>query len=154
MLRFELDASPDVVWEMLRDPRALSAVVAPLLEVEAVGHRRLPTRWTLGERTQVRVRLLGLLALGDQVIRLSASERAGARILEDSGGPVSGLLGIVTGWRHRMAVSPTADGRTLYRDRVDFSAGPLTPLAWPGMWLLWQWRAQGIRRELARRTAG
>jgi hypothetical protein len=151
VLRFELDAYPDEVWAMLHDPLALAEVVAPLLELEPVGHRRFPPTWTPGDHL-VRLRVLGILPVGDQVIRLSTSRRGGARILEDSGGPVSGALGLVTGWRHRMAVSPLPGGRTLYRDRLDISAGLLTPLVWIGTWALWQYRARGIRRVVAARA--
>lgn len=152
-LRFELDASPDEVWEFLHDPLALGEVVAPLLELEPVGHRRFPPRWTPGDHL-VRTRLLGIVPLGDQRIRLSATRRGDARILEDSGGPISGVLGVVTGWRHRMAVSPAPGGGTLYRDRLDISAGILTPLVWVGTWMLWQYRAGRIRAVVAARTAG
>ena len=151
MLRFELDAYPDEVWAMLHDPLALAEVVAPLLELEPVGHRRFPPTWTPGDHL-VRLRVLGILPVGEQVIRLSMSRRGGARILEDSGGPVSGALGLVTGWRHRMAVSPLPGGRTLYRDRLDISAGTLTPLVWIGAWALWQYRTRGIRRVVAARA--
>jgi hypothetical protein len=151
VLKFELDAYPDEVWAMLQDPIALGEVVAPLIEIEPVGHRRLPPTWTPGDHF-VRLRMLGILPIGDVRIRLSSSRRAGARILEDSGGPVSGALGLVTGWRHRMAVSPLPGGRTLYRDRLDFSAGILTPVVWLGMWALWQYRAIGIRRVAAERA--
>jgi hypothetical protein len=149
-LRFELDAYPETVWAMLRDPAALAAVVDPLVELEPVGHRRFPPTWTAGDHF-VRLRLLGLVSLGDQRIRLSSSRTGDARILEDSGGPVSGALALVTRWRHRMAVSPLPGGRTLYRDRLDFSAGVLTPVVWLGLWLLWQYRAAGIRRVVASR---
>jgi hypothetical protein len=151
-LQLELDADPDQVWAMLNDPLALGQVVAPLLEIEPVGHRRFAPTWTPGDHI-VRARLLGLLAIGDQVIRLSTSSRGGARILEDSGGPVSGALAVITAWRHRMAVSSLPGHRSLYRDRLDFSAGVLTPFVWVGVWMLWQYRARGIRRVIAARTA-
>lgn len=150
-LRFDIDAHPDEVWAMLSDPLALAAVVAPVLRIGPVGHRRFPAVWTRGEHL-VRARLFGLVPMGDMAVRLTASRRAGARILEDSGGPVSGALGVVTGWRHRMAVSPLPDGRTLYRDRLDISAGILTPVVWLGAWLFWQYRA-GTIAALARRRA-
>jgi hypothetical protein len=100
-LQLDLDAYPDDVWAMLRDP---------------------------------------------------ISRRGDVRILEDTGGPVSGALGVITGWRHRMAVSPLPGGRTFYRDRLDISAGVLTPLVWFVTWLLWQYRAVGIRRVVAARA--
>ena len=151
VLQLDLDATPDQVWAMLNDPVALGQVVAPLLALEPVGHRRFPPTWTPGDHL-VRTRLLGLVSIGDQRIRLSTSQRGGARILEDSGGPVSGALAIVTQWRHRMAVSSLPAGRCLYLDRLDFSAGVLTPIVWIGIWLLWQYRAVGIRRVIAERT--
>jgi hypothetical protein len=49
-------------------------------------------------------------------------------------------------------VSPLPGGRTFYRDRLDISAGPLTPVVWIGTWLLWQYRAMGIRRVVATRA--
>lgn len=149
-LRFEIDAYPDEVWAMLHDPVALQQVAAPLLELEPVGHRRFPPTWTPGDHL-VRIRLLGILPVGDQRIRLSTSRRQDVRILEDSGGPISGALGLVSGWRHRMAVSPLPGGRTLYRDRLDISAGALTPLVWIGAWVFWQYRAARIRQVVAER---
>jgi hypothetical protein len=150
-LQLDLDAYPDDVWAMLRDPIALGEVVAPLIEIEPVGHRRFPPTWNSADHL-VRSRLLGILPLGDQLIRLSVSRRGDVRILEDTGGPVSGALGVITGWRHRMAVSPLPGGRTFYRDRLDISAGVLTPLVWFVTWLLWQYRAVGIRRVVAARA--
>lgn len=144
-LRLELDATPDTVWGCLHDPVFLGDVVSPVLEIEPVGHRRFPPTWTPGDHL-VRARLAGVVPVGDQRIRLTTSRRGDARILEDSGGPVSGVLGLVTGWRHRMAVSPAPGGRTLYRDRLDFSAGILTPVVWVGVWAFWQFRATRIRR--------
>ena len=154
VLQLELDAYPDEVWGVLHDPLALAAVVAPLIELDPVGHRRFPPTWSTSRASGdhlVRLRLLGILPIGDVRIRLSASRRGDARILEDSGGPVSGALGLIRQWRHRMAVSSLPGGRTLYRDRLDISAGVLTPLAWFGAWLLWQYRAVGIRRVVAAR---
>jgi hypothetical protein len=46
-----------------------------------------------------------------------------------------------------MAVSPAPSGKTLYRDQLVFSAGPiLTPAMWPVLWSFWQWRGAAIRR--------
>ena len=49
-----------------------------------------------------------------------------------------------------MAVSALPDGRTLYRDRLDISAGIATPFIWAAMWIMWQWRAARLRRLFAR----
>ncbi len=152
VLQLDLDATPEQVWEMLNDPLALGQVVAPLLEIEPVGHRRFPPTWTRGDHL-VRTRLFGLLAIGDQRIRLAhlpPRRRAHPRGLGRAG---VGRARHRARWRHRMAVSSLPGGHTLYRDRLDFSAGVLTPIVWIGIWMLWQYRAIGIRRVIAERTA-
>ena len=45
-----------------------------------------------------------------------------------------------------MAVTRTEGDRTLYRDRLDISAGLLTPFVWIGAWAFWQWRAFQLTR--------
>jgi hypothetical protein len=58
---------------------------------------------------------------------------------------------MITSWRHRMAVTEQPNGRTLYRDRLDVSAGILTPLIWISLWVFWQWRALRLRAVLRRK---
>ncbi|HWH25078.1 MAG TPA: hypothetical protein VNT53_00325 [Pseudolysinimonas sp.] len=151
-LKLVLDAAPDTVWELLRMPSSLSEVSHPFLSLEPLSPRGLPRRWGEGSHP-VRIRgLYGLIPLGDQNIDVHIIERDQVRILEDDGGPTSGVLSLVTSWRHRMAVSPLPDGSTLYRDRLDVSAGLLTPIVWLGLWAFWQWRARGLRRLASLRS--
>ena len=140
-LKLVLDAPPDAVWAALRSPSVLAEVAYPFFTFEPLSPRGLPREWTEGEHPVAASVLWGVIPAGEQVIDISYRERGDVRIVEDSGGPVSGVLAVVTGWRHRMAVSPAPDGRTLYRDRLDISAGLLTPLVWIGAWAFWQWRA-------------
>lgn len=151
-LKQVLDCSADEAWELIRSPRGLSDVSWPLAEFEPAGDAGFPDRWPEGEHTAKVRGFFGLVPMGEQIIAVRYAERHGARILEDGGRPVSGPLAVITSWRHRMAVAPTEGGRTLYRDRLDVSAGALTPVVWLGLWAFWQWRAAGLRR-LARRPA-
>ena len=61
---------------------------------------------------------------------------------------VTGLPGTFRSWYHRMAVAPHPDdpNATLYRDRLEFDAGPSTLAMWPGMWALWQWRGLRLKQ--------
>ena len=59
------------------------------------------------------------------------------------------VAGQLAHMRELTLLSATADGRTLYRDQLRFSAGPLTLLVWPVLWAFWQWRGRRIR-SLAR----
>lgn len=140
-LKLVLDAAPDAVWAALRSPSVLAEVAYPFFTFDPLSPRGLPREWTEGEHPVAASVLWGVIPVGEQVIDISYRERGDVRIVEDSGGPVSGALAVVTGWRHRMAVSPAPGGRTLYRDRLDISAGLLTPVVWIGAWAFWQWRA-------------
>lgn len=147
-LRMTLDCAPDDAWDALHDPGVFAAASFPWLTFRPLAPAVLPDRWA-HTVYPVQALLLGVLPVGEQEIRLSARRVGDARILEDSGGPTFGLLTLVRGWRHRMAVSPAPGGRTLFRDRLDVHAGIATPAVWFGLWLLWQWRASRIR-SLAR----
>jgi hypothetical protein len=142
-LKLVLDAPPDAVWGALQSPGVLAEVAYPFFAFEPMSPRGLPRQWTEGPHPVAASVLWGTIPVGEQLIDIHYRERAGVRIVEDDGGPVSGALGVVTRWRHRMAVSPAPDGSggTLYRDRLDISAGILTPAVWIGAWLFWQWRA-------------
>ena len=146
-LKLVLDCPPDAAWRALRSPSVFADVSYPLLEFEPLGGQAFPEFWEQGSHP-VRARaLFGIVDAGTQDIDITFSERGATRLFEDHGGPISGPLAIVTKWRHRMAVSagPTA-GTTLFRDRLEFSAGVLTPIVWAGLWLFWQWRGRGLIR--------
>jgi hypothetical protein len=99
----------------------------------------------------VRAKAFGLVPIGEQSIRLSFHERrdfldAGdVRIVRDGGEGLSGMLSLVTHWRHSMAVAPLGT-RTLYRDQLEVSAGVLTVPLWLFYWAFWQWRGLQLRR--------
>ena len=98
---------------------------------------------------RVRLRMLGLLPMGTQLIALRDETRAdGTRIVHDEGGPLTGAMSIVSRWHHRMAINPdpaAPDSRTPFRDALYVGAGVLTPVVWFGFWVFWQLRAQQLR---------
>ncbi|TXK19138.1 hypothetical protein [Homoserinibacter sp. GY 40078] len=142
-LRIELAADADHVWNMLRSPEAAAEIYAPVMILHP--ETDPPARWSTGDAVTVRLTSLGI-PVGRQLIDVRLRRRGTTRIFEDVGKPLSGALARVTSWRHRMAVTPLGDGRCIYRDRLDVSAGPLTPLLWIGLWTVWQWRGARIRR--------
>jgi hypothetical protein len=149
LLKLELDCTPDAAWRAIRSPAVLTQVSFPLLAFDSLEAGGFPELWPGGDH-HVLVRALGIADVGTQNVGISyPRERGGARIMRDSGPPLSGPLAIITRWQHQLAVSPLPDGRTLYRDELRFSAGLTTPLVWPGLWAFWQWRAAGIRRLAA-----
>ncbi|MCU1415976.1 MAG: hypothetical protein JWP32_150 [Schumannella sp.] len=145
-LKLVLDAPADAVWAALKSPAVLAQVASPFFSFEPLSPRGLPRFWTAGEHPVAASVLWGTIPVGEQLIDIRFRERGDVRIIEDGGGPVAGALAIVTGWRHRMAVSAAPGGRSLYRDRLDISAGLLTPAVWLGAWVFWQWRAFQLSR--------
>lgn len=145
-----LDCPPDAAWEAVHAPAVFRAVSGPWTTVESLEPGGFPERWPGGEH-RVRLKLLGVVPMGVQVIRLSDESRmlsdgSTERIVHDAGGPVSGPMRIVRSWHHRMAISVAPGGRTLFRDRLDVGAGILTPVVIVGFWVFWQLRARQIKR--------
>ena len=148
ILRLDLDADADTVWNALRSPDTMTALYAPLLTMTSADSRPLPARWNHGDSAEVQLMVGGTVPGGRQRIDIRLRRRGGVRILEDHGTPTSGPLTVITSWRHRMAVESVGPGRTRYRDRLDISAGTLTPLLWIGFWAMWRWRGVRMRRLL------
>ena len=148
ILRLDLDVDADTVWNALRSPDTMTALYAPLLTMTTADTPSLPARWNDGASADVQLMVGGVVPGGRQRIDIRLRQRGGLRILEDRGAPTSGPLTVITSWRHRMAVEPVGPGRSIYRDRLDISAGVLTPLLWIGFWAMWRWRGVRMRRLL------
>jgi hypothetical protein len=145
-LKLVLDCPPDAAWNALRSPAVFSDVSFPLVEFETLDGAAFPEIWEECSHSVAARALFGLVAAGTQNIDLTFRRRGSWRIFEDHGGPLSGPLTVITRWRHRMAVAVTADGRTLFRDRLELSAGLLTPVVWIGFWAFWQWRGARLAK--------
>ncbi len=148
MLKLVLDCDVDAAWHALRSPAVFREVVAPWLDFDSADAGGFPTRWTPGPH-HVDALAFGAIPVGHDIIDLSFDRLPdGVRMVSDTGGGRTGLMAALTSWHHRMAVSAAPDGRTLYRDRLEFGAGGLGIAAWYPTWAFWQWR--GIRlRQLA-----
>ena len=153
-LNLLLDCPAEAAWEAVHSPDVFRAVSGPLTTAQSLEPGGFPQRWAGGDH-RVRLRMLGLLPMGSQLIRLRDETLAdGTRVVHDEGGPLTGAMRIVTKWHHRMAISdepagtgPASPGaRTRFHDTLDVGAGVLTPAAWLGFWVFWQLRARQLRR--------
>lgn len=142
LLKLTLDCHPDAAWHAIRTPKAFRQVSAPFTSFSSLEDGGFPETWSPGEHP-VEVSTIGGIVLGEQLIDISFAEKPGVRIVHDDGRGLTGQLALVTKWHHTMAISHAPDGKTLYRDRLVFGAGAITPLLWPVYWAFWQWR--GIR---------
>jgi hypothetical protein len=147
LLKQVLDVDADAAWRALQSPAVFREVSAPFLSVSSLDGG-FPTRWESGGRYEAALDVFGAVPIGAQEIAPSfrrVPAHPGVRMLRDDGGALAGALRLVTAWHHRMAVSPLPDGRTLFRDRLEYDAGAATLAIWPGLWALWQWRGARIR---------
>jgi len=152
-LKLVLDCPPDAAWEAIRSPDVFREVFHPLANVEPIDPPVFPERWPEGPTLLRITSFSGLVPLGEQLMDVSFSERDDratgpgqrTRIFEDAGHAVTGALAPLTLWRHRMAVSATEAGTTLFRDRLDFR-GPVALPFWPVLWELWQYRGGRLKK--------
>ena len=145
LLKSVLDCEPDAAWRAIRSPQVMREAAWPLLGFVSLERDGFPDSWPPGPHPAA-VLALGAVPVGEQVIDISFSHRAGARIQTDAGRSVSGPMTAVTTWRHSIAIAPAEGGGTLYRDQLVFSAGLATAALWPAYWAFWQWRMLRIRQ--------
>ena len=114
-----LDCPPDAAWEAVHSPAVFRAVSGPWTAVESLEPGGFPERWPGGDH-RVRLRMLGALPMGTQLIRLSDEITPTERVVHDTGGPQSGAMRVVRSWHHRMGVSALAGHahRTRFRDEL------------------------------------
>ena len=159
-----LECSPDAAWEAVHSPAVFRAVSGPWTTVESLEPGGFPSRWPGGDH-RVKLRMLGVLPMGTQLIRLSDEVAPGVRTVHDTGGPLSGPICIVRSWHHQMAISAAPGGarpvsgsgagagaassaaeRTRFRDTLTVKAGVLTPFVTAGFWVFWQLRGRALKR--------
>jgi hypothetical protein len=151
-LRIRIAANPDVVWDALRNPEMFRRVSAPLLLMRSEEAEGFPPQWREDGPHRISIYALGFIPNGVQTIDVTYAVREdGTRVVTDAGMPQSGAITVFKKWRHQMAVTAQADGSTLYRDKLEFDAGLLNPIAWLGLWCFWQWRGLRLRQLLKSR---
>ncbi|MFJ4219904.1 hypothetical protein [Curtobacterium luteum] len=146
-LRTVLDAPVDAVRDALLSPSVMVAVTKPFLRYRSRAPQGFPERWTPGTPHPIAADAFGLFPSGDTHVDIDLYEVQGVPVQRDNGGGVSGLFGRMT-MAHRMATVDLGDGTTLLLDRLTYRMRPafLGVLLWPGMWVIWQWRALRMRQ--------
>jgi hypothetical protein len=137
----------DTAWEMLHTPAVFKAVSSPFTVFREKPHSPLPDRFSPDTDYTVLVYAGGIIPLGTQIIRLEDTvESADRRHTTDVGHGVSGMLGLLTNWRHQMAVQKISDSRTQFNDQLTVNASWQTPVLWVGFNVFWRWRAMRLRQ--------
>lgn len=147
-LRIVLDAPVDAVRDALLAPAVMVSVTKPFLVYRSLTPEGFPERWTPGEPHPIAASAFGVLPSGSSHVDIDRYEVQGVPVQRDNGGGTSGLFARMD-MAHRMAAVDLGDGRTLLLDRLTYRMRPgvLGVLLWPGMWVIWQWRALRMRAQ-------
>lgn len=144
-LETSLNASPERVWQEVKTVRLFQFVTSPLVIFRSAEPAGLPDHFVEGPH-RVRLYLFGLLPMGPQIIDVSKGPDDGPSYwLRDNG-----RSALIKTWDHRISITPSAEGRTVYGDTVEIDAGVLTPLIFAFAALFFRWR-QHRWRVLVRR---
>jgi hypothetical protein len=114
-----LPQRPEWVWEHVQRSSTLDFVAGPLIQFRGKASH-FPVVWTEGKYATT-MYLFGILPVGNQTIGIEYPTDAPPMTLRDNG---YGTM--AKKWDHWIFVRPEGDG-TQYTDRVDVSAGILTP---------------------------
>jgi hypothetical protein len=137
----------DTAWDMLHTPTVFKAVSSPFTIFRETPGSPLPDYFLPNTDYTVSVFAGGVIPLGSQIIRLEDTfESPDRRHTTDVGHGVSGVLGFLKNWRHRMALEKLSDNQTLFTDRLTVNASWQTPALWLGFSVFWRWRAMRLRQ--------
>lgn len=129
-----LSCSVEQCLQQARSPRLLEHVASPLVTFEPLNPSVFPEKWQ-EQAYLVRLRLFGFIPFGQQTINISIS----AQTLDSIELRDNGHGSLIAKWDHRIIIR-SADGGTLYTDRVEIQAGLLTPFVWAFAWLFYRHR--------------
>lgn len=114
-----LPQKPEWVWERVQQSSTLDFVAGPLIQFRPKASA-FPSVWKEGDYA-ASMRLFGVLPVGNQTIGIEYPPDAPPMTLRDNG---HGTM--AKKWDHWIFVRSEGEG-TYYTDRVDVSAGVLTP---------------------------
>lgn len=119
----ELEVSADYVWERLLQKKTFLYLTRGWLAIENT--QAWPDRLFLqGETIVMKLRMLGLGPLSSHEVNIVRVDESAREIATQE------YSRIVDVWNHCMRVEVLPGNRSRYTDRVDISAGLLTPAVW------------------------
>ncbi len=139
-LKQRLECSFGDTVAAVRRPALFRHVAAPVISAEAVDPE--PDQWA-EETYWFSLKLLGVLPLGQQAIRVTMVETQDTFTLHDAG-----YSKLIKRWDHRITIR-NAGTQTDYQDDVDVDAGLLTPFVWLFANLFFRHRQRRLARVAA-----
>jgi hypothetical protein len=141
------DCPPEKVWAELQTSALHREIIRPLIRFSSLDIPGTSERWTQGATYRFRCYLFGVIPFGEHTIFLERIDPVAREIQSRE------HEALVRHWDHLIVIRPTPDGRTLYSDEIEISAGLLTPLVWAFAHWFYRHRQRRWRRIARRLTA-
>ena len=142
VLSTKIDLPAETVWAEVQTARLLIHIAWPLLRFVPASTEPLDA-FKPGGRYLVKLRLFGLLSFGTQWIVTSLhkpQQGEWPKRLRDEG-----YGAIIRKWDHWITIAPNLDGSSNYQDKIEISAGILTPFVWAFAQLFYRHRQRRWR---------
>lgn len=112
-----LEGTPEQVWELILTTGLTEHLNWPIISITRLDRSDLPALWQVNETFKVALRLLDIVPVGWQVIKV-VKLQPDQRLMEMKG---SGWL--IKAWTHTIYLTEDQDGHTNYSDCVEIYAG-------------------------------
>lgn len=137
----------EAVRTAILKPETLQSIARPIITFQPTSADTFPDTWQEGALT-VKVRLFGVIPLGQQVIDVDSGDDQDDVFLRDNGQGAGGVLILMTRWDHRIYIQPQGEGKTTYTDLVEVEAGVFTLPMVAFARFFFTWRQRRLRRLL------
>jgi hypothetical protein len=112
------------LWEKVIKPASLQFVASPILTFNTMDDQALPDRWQVEIPYQLRLRLFGLIPMGEHTIKLVEIDRQTNTIRSRENGSLAAV------WNHKITFRKAGPCTVRYTDDIEIRAGLLTPAIW------------------------
>ena len=133
-----LPCSVEEAVKQVKTPQLLRFVANPLVQFTPVDPPAFPATWSAGTYW-VQLKLFGLVPFGRQAVVISFPVVKNSFALRDNGHSA-----LIASWDHLITIAPSEHG-SYYEDRVNLSAGALTPFVWVFAWIFYRHRQRRWR---------
>jgi len=118
------NCTEEELWYNLIKPASLQFVASPILTFDLLNYKSRPEQWQINTPYRFRIRLFGIIPLGEHTIRLTQINSKTKTIRSRESGRLA------TVWNHDITFHKTDQDRVRYTDNIEIRAGLLTPAIW------------------------
>ncbi|MFP4193639.1 MAG: hypothetical protein ACLFRO_01725 [Desulfobacterales bacterium] len=128
------------------EPKSLQFVASPILSFIPDESGALDGEWIVGKKYHLRLYFLKFIPLGGHTIELAEIDKAANTISSKE----NGMLARV--WNHDITFHEVYPGKVHYTDKIEISAGLLSPVVWLFAHIFYRHRQQRWKLLLERQS--